>query len=120
MERAGIRLDRCVTALYGVYEGETLLALGGTAGSAIRSLAGGRGLSGRGAFAAARDASVPALKDVGVQNVFVNNKPRYAELFSSLCFTNAHARRTRRLLESVPQRARALPIGPCRNATAPS
>ncbi len=84
--RAGIRLDRSVTALYGVYEGETLLALGGIAGDAIRSLAVEESRQGEGILPRLVTHLYQTLKDDGVQNVFVVTKPQYAPLFSSLCF----------------------------------
>lgn len=84
--RAGIRLDRGVTALYGVYEGETLLALGGIAGNAIRSLAVDESRQGEGILPLLVTHLYQSIKERGVSNVFVVTKPEYAPLFSSLCF----------------------------------
>ncbi len=84
--RAGIRLDRGVTALYGAFEGETLLALGGIAGSAIRSLAVDESRQGEGILPALVTHLYQTIRDTGLMNVFVVTKPQYAELFSSLCF----------------------------------
>jgi len=84
--RAGIRLDRGVTALFGAYEGETLLALGGIAGNAIRSLAVDESRQGEGILPALVTQLYQTLKASGVSNVFVVTKPQYAPLFSSLCF----------------------------------
>lgn len=84
--RAGIRLDAGVTALYGVYEGETLLALGGIAERSIRSLAVDDDARGEGLLAILVTHLYRALREGGAQNVFVITKPQYAPLFSSLGF----------------------------------
>ena len=75
-----------MTALYGAYDGETLLALGGVAGSAIRSLAVAENRQGEGILPALVTHLYQTLKESGVKNVFVVTKPQYAVLFSSLCF----------------------------------
>ena len=98
--RAGIRLDRGVTALYGAYEGETLLALGGIAGSAIRSLAVDESHQGEGILPALVTHLYQTLKENGVKNVFVVTKPKYAPLFSSLCFYELIQTEDAALLES--------------------
>jgi [citrate (pro-3S)-lyase] ligase len=98
--RAGIRLDRCVTALYGVYEGEDLLALGGIAGSAIRSLAVDESRQGEGILPVLITHLYHSLRDGGVSNVFVITKPRYAPMFSSLCFNELSGTEDAVLLES--------------------
>ena len=98
--RAGIRLDRAITALYGAYEGETLLALGGIAGSAIRSLAVDESRQGEGILPALVTHLYHTLKDNGVKNVFVVTKPTYAPLFSSLCFYELIQTEDAALLES--------------------
>jgi len=98
--RAGIRLDRAVTALYGVFEGETLLALGGIAGSAIRSLAVDESRQGEGILPALVTHLYQTIRDSGVKNVFVVTKPQYAELFSSLCFYERTSTNDAALLES--------------------
>lgn len=84
--RAGIRLDRGVTALYGVYEGDVLLALGGIAGNAIRSLAVDESRQGEGILPLLVTHLYQTIRDNGNPNVFVVTKPAYAPLFSSLCF----------------------------------
>ncbi len=99
-KRAGIRLDRCVTALYGVYEGETLLALGGIAGDAIRSLAVDESRREEGILPGLVTHLYQMLKDKGVKNVFVVTKPQYAPLFSSLCFYERARTGDAALLES--------------------
>ena len=78
--RAGIRLDRAVTAVYGAYEGETLLALGGIAGNAIRSLAVDDSRQGEAILPALVTHLYHTMKDDGVKNVFVVTKPQYAPL----------------------------------------
>ena len=98
--RAGIRLDRGVTALYGVYEGENLLALGGIAGNAIRSLAVDDSRQGEGILPALVTHLYQTMKDDGVKNVFVVTKPQYAPLFSSLCFIELAQTADAALLES--------------------
>ena len=98
--RAGIRLDRAVTAVYGVYEGETLLALGGIAGNAIRSLAVDDARQGEGILPALVPHLYQTMKDGGVKNVFVVTKPQYAQLFSSLCFNELAQTSDAVLLES--------------------
>ena len=97
---AGIRLDRAVTAVYGAYEGETLLALGGIAGNAIRSLAVEPSHQGEGILPALVSHLYQTMKDDGVSNVFVVTKPRYAPLFSSLCFNELAQTADAVLLES--------------------
>ncbi len=84
--RAGIRLDRAVSALYGVYEGDELLALGGIAGNAIRSVAVDPARQGEGILPRLVTHLYQTLKESGCPNVFVVTKPAYAPLFSSLCF----------------------------------
>jgi len=98
--RAGIRLDRAVTALYGAYEGETLLALGGIAGSAIRSLAVDESRQGEGILPALVTHLYQTIRDSGVKNVFVVTKPQYVPLFSSLCFNELVQTADAALLES--------------------
>jgi len=98
--RAGIRLDRSVTALYGVYEDETLLALGGIAGNAIRSLAVEESRQGEGILPALVTHIYRVMKSGGVGNVFVITKPKYARLFSSLCFYERVRTEDAALLES--------------------
>jgi len=98
--RAGIRLDRAVTALYGAFEGETLLALGGIAGSAIRSLAVDESRQGEGILPALVTHLYQTIRDSGVKNVFVVTKPQYAPLFSSLCFQELVQTKDAALLES--------------------
>ncbi len=98
--RAGIRLDRSVTALYGVFEEETLLALGGIAGNAIRSLAVEESRQGEGILPFLITHLYQTLKDKGVWNVFVVTKPQYAPLFSSLCFYERVRTADAALLES--------------------
>ena len=98
--RAGIRLDRAVRAVYGVYEGETLLALGGIAGNAIRSLAVDDARQGEGILPALVTHLYQTMKDDGVKNVFVVTKPQYAPLFSSLCFNELAQTADAALLES--------------------
>ena len=98
--RAGIRLDRGVTAVYGAYEGETLLALGGIAGNAIRSLAVDSSHQGEGILPALVTHLYQTMKDDGVANVFVVTKPQYAPLFSSLCFNELAQTADAALLES--------------------
>ena len=90
--REGIRLDTSITYLAGVYEDETLLALGGIAGNAIRSLAVSDMSRGEGLLPMLVTHLYQKLRDEGVPNVFVVTKPKYAPLFSSLCFlrTCAH------------------------------
>lgn len=99
-KRAGIRLDRCVTELYGVYEGAALLALGGIAGSAIRSLAVDESRQGEGLLPQLVTHLYQIIKDNGVKNVFVITKPQYAPLFSSLCFYERARTEDAVLLES--------------------
>ena len=98
--RAGIRLDRAVTALYGAFEGETLLALGGIAGTAIRSLAVDESRQGEGILPALMTHLYQTIRDSGVKNVFVVTKPQYAPLFSSLCFQELVQTKDAALLES--------------------
>ena len=98
--RAGIRLDRGVTALYGVYEGETLLALGGIAGNAIRSLAVDESRQGEGVLPLLVTHLYQSIKESGVSNVFIITKPEYAPLFSSLCFYELAQTAETALLES--------------------
>lgn len=98
--RAGIRLDRCVSALYGVYEEETLLALGGIAGNAIRSLAVEESRQGEGILPRLVTHLYQTLKDSGCPNVFVVTKPAYAPLFASLCFYELAQTADTALLES--------------------
>lgn len=98
--RAGIRLDRCVTALYGAFEGDTLLALGGIAGSAIRSLAVDESRQGEGILPALVTHLYQTLRDSGVKNVFVVTKPQYSPMFSSLCFYELVQTQDAALLES--------------------
>lgn len=98
--RAGIRLDRTITALYGAYEGETLLALGGLAGNAIRSVAVDESHQGEGILPALVTYLYQTLKEDGVKNVFVVTKPVYAPLFSSLCFYELVQTQDAALLES--------------------
>jgi len=98
--RAGIRLDRAVTALYGAFEGETLFALGGIAGSAIRSLAVDESRQGEGILPALVTHLYQTIRDSGVKNVFVVTKPQYAPLFSSLCFQELVQTKDAALLES--------------------
>ena len=98
--RAGIRLDRGVNALYGAFEGKTLLALGGIAGSAIRSLAVDEARQGEGILPALVTHLYQTIRDTGVKNVFVVTKPQYAELFSSLCFHKIVQTKDAALLES--------------------
>ena len=99
-DRAGIRLDRGVTALYGAYEGETLLALGGIAGNAIRSLAVAEARQGEGILPALVTHLYQQMRESGVNNVFVVTKPVYAPLFSSLCFQELTRTQDAALLES--------------------
>lgn len=98
--RAGIRLDRAVTALYGAFEGETLLALGGIAGTAIRSLAVDESRQGEGILPALMTHLYQTIRDNGAKNVFVVTKPQYAPLFSSLCFHELVQTKDAALLES--------------------
>ncbi len=98
--RAGIRLDRCVTELYGVYEGENLIALGGLAGSTIRSLAVDESRRGEGILPLLITHLYRTLKDKGVTNVFVATKPQYAPFFTSLCFYECAHTEDAVLLES--------------------
>ena len=98
--RAGIRLDRAVTALYGVYEGETLLALGGIAGNAIRSLAVDESCQGEGLLPMLVTHLYQSIKENGCSNAFVVTKPQYAPLFSSLCFYELAQTKDAVLLES--------------------
>jgi len=98
--RAGIRLDRCVTELYGVYEGETLIALGGIAGGTIRSLAVDESRRGEGILPLLITHLYQTLKDKGVSNVFVVTKPQYAPFFTSLCFYECTRTEYAVLLES--------------------
>ncbi len=98
--RAGIRLDRCVTAVFGAYEGETLSALGGIAGNAIRSLAVEPSHQGEGILPALVSHLYQTMKGDGVANVFVITKPQYAPLFSSLCFNELVQTPDTALLES--------------------
>ena len=99
-DRAGIRLDRGVTTLYGAYEGETLLALGGIAGNAIRSLAVAENRQGEGILPALVTHLYQRMRESGVHNVFVVTKPVYATLFSSLCFQELTRTQDAALLES--------------------
>ena len=98
--RVGIRLDRGVSAVYGVFEGETLLALGGIAGNAIRSLAVDENRQGEGILPLLVTHLYQTLRDAGVSNVFVVTKPAYAPLFSSLCFEELARTADVALLES--------------------
>lgn len=98
--RAGIRLDRGVSALYGAFEGETLLALGGIAGNAIRSLAVEESRQGEGILPVLVTHLYQTIKDGGASNVFVITKPAYASLFSSLCFNELARTQDAALLES--------------------
>ena len=98
--RAGIRLDRGVSALYGAFERETLLALGGIAGNAIRSLAVEPSRQGEGILPALVTHLYQTIKDGGASNVFVITKPVYAPLFSSLCFNELARTQDAALLES--------------------
>ncbi len=98
--RAGIRLDRGITALFGAYEGETLLALGGIAGNAIRSLAVEEDRQGEGILPTLVTHLYRTLKESGVSNVFVVTKPVTAPLFSSLCFNKLVQTQDAVLLES--------------------
>ena len=98
--RAGIRLDRGVSALYGAFEGETLLALGGIAGNAIRSLAVEESRQGEGILPVLVTHLYQTIKDDGASNVFVITKPVYAPLFSSLCFNELARTQDAALLES--------------------
>lgn len=111
--RAGIRLDAGITYLAGMFEGETLLALGGTAGSAIRSLAVSEDARGEGLLASLAAHLYKKLKSEGVPNVFVVTKPEYAPLFSSLCFFERARTQDAALLESradgLPRFLAALP-----------
>lgn len=84
--RAGIRLDAGITRLAGVFEDETVLALGGIAGDAIRSLAVASEAQGEGILPMLTTHLYQELKRGGVDNVFVVTKPAYAPLFASLCF----------------------------------
>ncbi len=84
--RAGIRLDAGITRLAGVFEDETVLALGGIAGDAIRSLAVANEAQGEGILPMLVTHLYQELKSGGVDNVFVVTKPAYAPLFASLCF----------------------------------
>jgi len=99
-ERAGIRLDAAVDSLSGVFDGETLLALGGTAGNAIRSLAVERTARGEGLLPMLVTHLYKQLKGEGKTNVFVVTKPEYAPLFASLCFYERVRTRDAALLES--------------------
>lgn len=98
--RAGIRLDTSVTYLAGVYEGDGLLALGGIAGNAIRSLAVDDAARGEGLLPVLVSHLYQKLRDEGVPNVFVVTKPKYASLFSSLCFYERVRTTDAALLES--------------------
>lgn len=98
--RAGIRLDAAVDSLCGAYEDETLLALGGTAGNAIRSLAVDPSVRGEGLLPLLVTHLYKKLKNEGEQNVFVVTKPEYAPLFASLCFYERVRTREAALLES--------------------
>ena len=98
--RAGIRLDAGITYLAGAFEGETLLALGGTAGSAIRSLAVWEDARGEGLLAGLVSHLYKKLKSEGVPNVFIVTKPDYSPLFSSLCFFERVRTADAALLES--------------------
>ncbi|MDD4312433.1 MAG: [citrate (pro-3S)-lyase] ligase [Eubacteriales bacterium] len=98
--RAGIRLDRGVTALYGAFEGETLLALGGIAGNAIRSLAVEESRQGEGILPALVTHLYQQMRENDITNVFVITKPQYTELFSSLCFNELAQTQDAALLES--------------------
>ena len=99
-DRAGIRLDRGVTALYGAYEGDTLLALGGIAGNAIRSLAVAEAHQGEGILPALVTYLYQQMRENGIKNIFVITKPQYTTLFSSLCFNELARTRDAALLES--------------------
>lgn len=98
--REGIRLDTSITYLAGVYEDETLLALGGIAGNAIRSLAVSDMSRGEGLLPMLVTHLYQKLRDEGVPNVFVVTKPKYAPLFSSLCFYERVRTMDAALLES--------------------
>ena len=98
--RAGIRLDRGVSALFGAFEGETLLALGGIAGNAIRSLAVEELRQGEGILPVLVTHLYQTIKDGGASDVFVITKPVYASLFSSLCFNELARTQDAALLES--------------------
>ena len=98
--RAGIRLDRGVSALFGAFEGETLLALGGIAGNAIRSLAVEELRQGEGILPVLVTHLYQTIKDGGASGVFVITKPVYASLFSSLCFNELARTQDAALLES--------------------
>ena len=98
--RAGIRLDRGVTALYGAFEAETLLALGGIAGNAIRSLAVDESRQGEGILSALVTQLYRQMRENGIGNVFVVTKPEYAPLFASLCFNELARTQDAALLES--------------------
>ncbi len=98
--RAGIRLDKGVTALFGVYEGEELLALGGIAGCSIRSLAVDDASRGEGLLGILVSHLYRTLRDAGAENVFVVTKPRYAKLFESLGFHERAHTADAALLES--------------------
>jgi [citrate (pro-3S)-lyase] ligase len=99
-ERAGIRLDAAVDTLFGVFDGETLLALGGTAGNAIRSLAVDCSVRSEGLLPMLATHLYKKLKSEGSDNVFVVTKPEYAPLFSSLCFYERVRTSEAALLES--------------------
>lgn len=98
--RANIRLDTAVTYLAGVYEGDALLALGGVAGNAIRSLAVDDASRGEGLLPMLVSHLYQKLRDEGAENVFVVTKPKYAPLFSSLCFYERVRTTDAALLES--------------------
>ena len=98
--RAGIRLDRGVTALYGAFEAETPLALGGIAGNAIRSLAVEESRQGEGILPALVTQLYQQMRESGISNVFVVTKPVYAPLFASLCFNELAQTQDAALLES--------------------
>ena len=98
--RAGIRLDAGITYLCGVFEAETMLALGGVAGDAIRSLAVADSSQGEGILPILVTHLYNKLKNEGLDNVFVVTKPAYASLFSSLCFYERVKTADAALLES--------------------
>lgn len=99
-DRADIRLDRGITALYGVFETERLIALGGIAGNAIRSLAVEESRQGEGVLPLLVTHLYQTLKENGCLNVFVITKPAYTPLFSSLCFQPLVETEKASLLES--------------------
>ena len=98
--RAGIRLDAGITYLCGVYDSEALLALGGVAGDAIRSLAVEDASQGEGILPILVTHLYKKLKNEGFDNVFVVTKPAYSSLFASLCFYERVKTEDAALLES--------------------